>query len=207
MVLDLDVKEHRGAVDSALSAHPPPPLGSPDFSTRIRRRRQTEEAGLGSSWQQTLEFVRNPVYRKGSAACLLMRGTFLKLRLYHVINLVQIINEEFDQAHGGARSEKPRHEQFNDEDFVLAIACILHVFSDEWSEKTPQTPDFPDFPDCHRSLLDTLNITGRFMSRWARGTAPQSLSIEVFLSSPETSKLTIRSRPCVSSSFAFVSQL
>lgn len=147
-------------------------------------------------WQQTIEFVRDPKRRTGPNITVSMRGSFTKLRLYHVLDLVRMVNEEFATVHP-TRNETPIENHLNDEDFVLVIACILHGFSPDWEKFS----DASEFPKCHRDLLETLNISEKFFSRWAKYSPETPLNLATFLEEPTRVSLELHKRPKVCNNY------
>ena len=107
---------------------------------------------------------------------ILMRGSFHKLRLFHIMDLVRIIADEFKKV---PRASDPAAFP-NDEDFTLVVTGIIHRFSHDW-EHGPQSAASM-FPRAHPDKLKALNISNWFFKRWCKEDPPQLFSLEDFSS-------------------------
>jgi hypothetical protein len=95
-----------------------------------------------------------------------MEGSFHKLRLFHIMDLVRIVADEFKKV---PQTSDPAAFP-NDEDFTLVVTGIIHRFSHDW-EHAPQSAA-PMFPHVHHDFLKALNVSKWFFERWCKEDPP-----------------------------------
>lgn len=176
----------------------PLPKDSPDISTRIRRKPTSDERG--TLWRHTIEFVRDPDLRTGKkTSTVMLRGAFSKLRLYHVLDLVRMVTQEFDSTKTPKQRDEQNSNGLDDMDFALVVAGILQPFSAEWEQLQPAH----EFKGFHQDLVKNLHSPAAFYARWAKSPSESPLDLELLVESAAYIRMSLHKKPTVRSKYGF----